>query len=446
MIRFATGSAYSNRGADRLRSSVSAGRRPAREHKYGGGAHGKELTMFEIGARKRRLQGGLAVVALGALAIAMFMAWPSSPSQAADHLDGPGVGTDGRTDLADLYVFHPERRNSERQNRGMTVLAMTVNPAAGLISGTSLDPRARYEFAIDNDGDAVEDIVYRYRVIGKWVTLSEVKNGRSRLISLGKTDQVAKVLPFRDSRVRSFVGLRDDPFFLDLNAFNAGAAFCQGVGGTGSNFFNGLDVTAFVLSVPTRWLGADNVGVWARTMVRENGQWVQVDRTGRPAISTVFIPTNPFEPNEPNQKDAYNSANPVDDQANFRDEIVDSLALLHSLNDGAGDDPSDDAAKVNGLADILLPDILTVDLSEETGFLNGRNLADDVIDAELGLITEGAVTTDCVDNDSDFTKSFPYLAPPNGVPGSGGGDDGDDDDGDDEGEDEDDEDDEEDDD
>ena len=87
--------------------------------------------------------------------------------------------------------------------------------------------------------------------------------------------------------------------------------------------------------------------------------------------------------------------------------------MLHSLNDDAGDDPSDDMDKVNGLADILLPDILTVDLSQDTGFLNGRGLADDVIDAELGLITEGAVTTDCVDNDSDFSPKFPYLAAPN---------------------------------
>lgn len=371
--------------------------------------------MLETGLQKKRLLGGLAVVALAVLAFAMFIAWPTSGTQAADHLDGPGVGTDGRTDLSDLFVFHPQVGNSGNQNRGVTVLAMTVNPAAGVISGTSLNPRARYEFAVDNDGDAVEDIIYRYRVIGKWTILTEVKGRESRLLGLGRTGQVGRTLPGRDRLVKSFVGLRDDPFFLDLNAFNAGAAFCTGPNGTGSNFFNGLDVTAFVLSLPTERLGADNVGVWARTMVRENGEWVQVDRVGRPAISTVFIPNNPFETDEPSQKDAYNSANPVDDVANFRAEIVDSLALLHSLNDAAGDDPSDDAAKVSGIADILLPDVLTVDVSQNTGFLNGRGLADDVIDAELSLITEGAVTTDCVDNDSQFSNQFPYLGPANGT-------------------------------
>lgn len=371
--------------------------------------------MLETGMNKRRLQGGLAIVALAVLAITMVMAWPSSGTQAADHLDGPGVGTDGRTDLSDLFVFHPPIGNSGRQNSGLTTFAMTVNPAAGLISGTSLDPNARYEIAIDKDGDAVEDLVYRYRVIGDWTVLTEVNDSVTRLVALGKLGRSGKALPGRNGIVKSFVGLRDDPFFLDLNAFNAGAAFCGGPNGTGSNFFNGLDVTAFVLTVPTVSLGTDNIGVWARTLVKSDGEWVQVDRVGRPAISTVFIPNNPFETEEPSLKDAYNSANPADDVANFRAEIVDSLALLHSLNDAAGDDPSDDAAKVNGLADILLPDILTVDLSQPTGFLNGRGLADDVIDAELGLITEGAVTTDCVDNDSQFSNKFPYLAAPNGT-------------------------------
>jgi len=45
------------------------------------------------------------------------------------------------------------------------------------------------------------------------------------------------------------------------------------------------------------------------------------------------------------------------------------------------------------------------------GFLNGRKLSDDVIDAELGLVTEGTVKTDCVTgNDVKFWPNFPYLA------------------------------------
>jgi hypothetical protein len=36
-----------------------------------------------------------------------------------------------------------------------------------------------------------------------------------------------------------------------------------------------------------------------------------------------------------------------------------------------------------------------------------------VIDTELGLITEGAVTTDCVPADNNNLSTFPYLGNPN---------------------------------
>lgn len=141
----------------------------------------------------------------------------------------------------------------------------------------------------------------------------------------------------------------------------------------------------------------------------------QVDRMGLPAILTVFIPPNPFEPSPPAPalEDAFNNEIPSRDRLLFRDEIVNTLEVLFSLNDEAGDDPSDDAATIQGIADVLLPDVLTVRLNEPTGFLNGRDLPDDVIDAELAIITEGACTTDFVDNDSVFLSSFPYLGLPN---------------------------------
>jgi len=357
---------------------------------------------------RHMVRPALAVLTVAALAIFVAVALPGRGGRASDHLDSPNTKKDGRTDLADLYVFHPKNA-AGFQDRSRTVLVMTVNPAAGVISGTEFDPQARYEFAIDRNGDAVEDDTLRVRVIGGVALVNHVTATRNTPIAISRLEENGRGLGDVEGVVRLYAGVRDDPFFLDLNAFNAGAKFCQGAGGTGSNFFKGFNSSAIVLEIPSGAIGGGNIGVWARTMVRNAaGDWTQIDRVGRPAINTVFIPVNPFEPGA-SQKDSFNTTNPNDDQAKWRPEIVNTLQLLFSLNDASGDDKSDDAGKIAALADVLLPDVLTADLSKDTGFLNGRGLEDDVIDAELGLITEGAVKTDCVANDSTFLSAFPYL-------------------------------------
>ena len=125
-----------------------------------------------------------------------------------------------------------------------------------------------------------------------------------------------------------------------------------------------------------------------------NRDAVQVDRIGLPAIGTVFIPSN--------QDDAYNAAQPVNDRAEFRDEVVAVLMAFGNPNPGA-------------LADAFLPDILPINTAQPSGFLNGRRLEDNVMTAELGLIfgANAALNDDQVDaNDKAFLATFPYLAEP----------------------------------
>ena len=114
---------------------------------------------------------------------------------------------------------------------------------------------------------------------------------------------------------------------------------------------------------------------------------------GRPAINTVLIPAA--------KKDAFNAGHPKDDVANYRADVI---ASITGLGNGA---------QAATLADTLLPDVLTFDTASTAGFLNGRNLSDDVIDAELGLLSNGALTTDFVENDTTFLTVFPYLAAKN---------------------------------
>ena len=333
------------------------------------------------------------------LVLALAFGLVAVPTRAADHLDAPGLtspGGDNRLDLTDVYVFQSP------SNPNKTVLIMGVNPLAGVNNNGTFRSGAAYDFKIDSNGDAKEDLTYRIRFstpnnsLVQQVTLfremgeSDVNDDVA--LARGRTGQNIPIAGGGMLRA----GVFDDPFFFDLNAFLA-VHFCD----PGENFFDGLNISAIVLEVPSSWLGSNNIGVWARTVLSEK----QIDRMGRPAINTVFIPNNPFEPSgsEPSQKNAFNAGRPQADRRNFRGEVVDTLEIFY----GAGN------PTVSALANILLPDILTVDTSNPSGFLNGRRLADDVIDAELALVTNGAVTTDCVANDSAFTNSFPYLAPKN---------------------------------
>ncbi len=274
-------------------------------------------------------------------------------------------------------------------NPANTVLIMNVDPGAAVLSPTTFHPDASYDIKIDTNGDAKEDITYK-------VTFSAVSNGSQsvqlrRVPAKGSSAVLARGetganIPVKGGGMLR-VGVFDDPFFFDLVAFRNGLAFC---GPDTKDFFLGLNVASIVLEVPSSSLGT-NIGVWARTTL--GGQ--QIDRMGRPAINTVFEHTDAG-------KDAFNAGIPSHDQRDFHQDVFDTLIALGNTPDYA-----------ETVTNILLPDILTFDTSSSDGFLNGRRLADDVIDAELSVISHGALTTDCVANDSTFSNTFPYLGAAN---------------------------------
>jgi hypothetical protein len=329
--------------------------------------------------------------------LAMMVGLSALGAGAADHLDAPLVQTDGRLDINDVYAF------AKGDN---TVLVMTVNPAAGVLSPTFLrsSPGARYEFVIDNDGDYKEDIMLRVRaerprrsgaqrVHLYWHDL-DARTQRRVAAGMSNTNLSLK------SGGQFFVGLRDDPFFFDLQAFRdqvggAGGSrtFCDG---DTVDFSAGLNGTAIVVEVPSDRLDSDDgiINIWGRTKTMAK----VFDRMGKPALNTVFIDSA--------DKNAYNSTTPANDLATWGDRFVDVLQLFGGYDDAT-------AQSITGL---LLPDVLTLDTSSSDGFvgtLNGRQLAEDVIDFELTVVTDGGIPSDCVDeNDKPFDASFPYLADP----------------------------------
>jgi hypothetical protein len=326
----------------------------------------------------------------------LALAGPPLIAGAADHLDAPGLSSpSGRSDadITDIYAF-------AGKNPGKTVLVMNTGPGAGAIAPLDYGSDVRYILAIDKNGDAKRDLAYVFRFgegngtgAGQAYTVTRYTGASSRNLTNGTrvTSGVTGTTKSFGHGARVFAGLRSDPFFFDLDAFlgavggsGNGRTFCDA--GT-ADFFAPLNVNAIVLEVPDRWLG-ENIGYWAVTRTPDG----RIDRMGRPAINTVF--------NSGDDKNAFNVTAPRHDDARFRDNVIATLQALGGYT----------PAQAGGLADVLLPDILTYDTSTAAaGPLNGRGLADDVIDAELGIVTQGGITGDCVGAHSDYSSTFPYL-------------------------------------
>ena len=361
-------------------------------------------------------------IVLALTALAMLVGSAALQVGAADHLDAPSLGSlavgslKGDRDINDVYAF--------AGGHNQTVLVMTTNPAVNV---PAIDPfgtygtNVQYRLNIDNNGDFIQDVSFvttfskanphdkqRYTVRRYTGAAAVNATGAGEEVASGHTDKLKGKAKHGD--IRSFAGERSDPFFFDLIAFRGTLGidpgttqrFCSlgpdlDADGTGTDFFAPLNTLAIVLEVPDSWLGT-NIGVWADTRQRSGGSWVIVDQMGRPAINTVF--------NSGASKELFNVTPPsMQDDAGqpFRGNVAGVLMALGGYS--AGD--------ANGLAAALIPDVITYNTaSTGTNILNGRALADDVIDAELSIVTNGGIPGDCVARHGDYQSSFPYLGKP----------------------------------
>jgi len=351
-------------------------------------------------ARFVQLGAGFAAAA----AIAVVATAPLG-SRAADHLDAPNLAIREDADINDVYVF-------QASAPGRTAIAVTTSPAAGVIGPIDYATNVRYKINVDRNGDAVEDLAYvldfsapasgsqaytvtRYtganaRSLGQGVTLGGGQGGVANSL---KGDGLV------------FAGLRADPFFFDLAAFkhvvlgqaNGRTGFCDQPGPAGIDFFASFNTNAIVLELPNESLSDSGgaIGVWATTLDRATG--TMIDQMGRPAINTVFNHTVA-------DKEAFNATPPSQQptSSNFRNNVITTLETLGGYS----------PATAGAIADILLPDVLIYTVgTAAAGPLNGRAPADDVIDVELGLVTQGGIATDCV-GPHTYLSRFPYLNVP----------------------------------
>jgi hypothetical protein len=230
--------------------------------------------------------GALLLAGAGSLSIAL------RSSLASDHQDTPEVELQPRLDINDVYAFP-----GSTADRIALVLTTSspLTPAAS--AGATFDPDILYQIKIDHSGDGVEDLVLQFTFDGE---------GASQVVALygpaapTQTGRITTLLPSAPTvmgstntalgspaGVQLFAGVRDDPFYIDLEQFFKiipDRAPVQGplskIGpkpeasafrNPGIDFLRGINTLGIVVELPESMLlapdsGSDpKLGIWATT-------------------------------------------------------------------------------------------------------------------------------------------------------------------------------------
>lgn len=206
------------------------------------------------------------LLAAGACAAA---AWGLVGARAADHLDPPArtnpmgtpAGTDRAADIADLYAWHDDAADTA------TVALTFAGPnEAAADQGITCDRDVLYTIHLDTDADGASEIDVNAR-FGQ----DDVGNCFVQVANLpgagGDTIEgpVERVLQAGTAKV--FAGLRDDPFFFDLQGFQTTLM-------TGSlsfvndrDFFAMRNSSALVIEIPLAAVSptGGDFRIWATT-------------------------------------------------------------------------------------------------------------------------------------------------------------------------------------
>ncbi|XGW00310.1 MAG: DUF4331 domain-containing protein [Leptolyngbya sp. BL-A-14] len=381
--------------------------------------------------------------------------------RSSDHDDGE-VDTKGRNlNLTDLYVFRENDQNPSASDSDL-VFVMNTNPRSLARQQYYFSTRARYEFEVTRatDKDATPtgqtDVLLRFEFGApdaknqQEIKLTTIRDGSKQTAVVGKTTPLAadpstapivNQVALGDTNLAVFAGLREDPFFFDVEQYfrvRAGAAGTGPAVGfrpptTAIDFAKGYNVNAIAVRVPIKFLQGGSQAkvfdVWETISVPgTNGKYTQVEQLARPGINEALLRTNAL-------LNAYNSVGPdfvaaalagQQPAASIAAPIV-TEAKQTLLAVGNSD------ARANALLGAFLPDVMRIDTTGPSGYANalnakgspirGRLLKDDVIDITLSVVTNGALPTDNVSYDGTpgnpsqghhpLVSSFPYLALPN---------------------------------
>jgi hypothetical protein len=337
------------------------------------------------------------------------------------HLDSPIARQDIRLDITDLYVF-----------RGQTGTVFVINVCHsifGPIPAPGYHPEGMYEFKVDLNGDAIEDVTYR-------ITFNERdKQGRQSyvvrcirgvdavdpeatgdVVAQGETEETVATA----SGLRVWAGKAGDPFWIEPDVLHAvGHAFQDGTvvnlagwdPGRAKNLFAGHTVYSMVLEVPDGELltGAGDqrrIGVWAvATLATDAGGWRSINRVGLPMIHPLFTQYNEDLGNR------LNAGRPADDFATYGAAVTKAIAGVVRAN-GSAEDPKAYAEEV---AHRFFPNILPYEVGTPAVFgfaeWNGRSLTDNAPDVMFSIAANTPVRLGIGKESvtSEPSKTFPYV-------------------------------------
>jgi hypothetical protein len=191
---------------------------------------------------------------LGApVALAAALVMIGGASNAADHTDAPTATADPAADINDLYAFRSKDPAAGATAR--TVLVMTVLP--GATTSSMFSDKVEYVFGIEDAADASKKMNIKCTANDATPQVITCSGPGGATANAELNSVVAGDAANDDMRV--FAGLRDDPFFFDLQAFQNVVADPTKVGeltdNTGTDAFAGGNVLALVVDVKNTIFG-----------------------------------------------------------------------------------------------------------------------------------------------------------------------------------------------
>ena len=174
---------------------------------------------------KNRNHPSAKLVALAAVMLAAGSVAAVRMVSASDHQDTPLVELSPRFDINDVYAF-PAPGDPTR-----TVLALSTSspltPAQTPSAAFGNKDQELYQIKIDNTGDAREDLVFQVTFTGKAGKQKVTLRGPVAPNSVGTVNTLVGGKQIKgytntvitDGEIKLFAGPRDDPFFIDLEAF-----------------------------------------------------------------------------------------------------------------------------------------------------------------------------------------------------------------------------------